>query len=128
MASGIWSCSFAGAIAMLLIAAGIVEAVTHIVRFLSSPRVIGPEPREVWPEFSRWLVAALTFQLAGDIVDTCSRAAGDERSSVRNRRRNRPFLSCFLDREVETTRGLQQTGRQRASWEGSRSHTRSHDG
>ena len=54
----------AEAIALLLIALGIVEAVVNIARLLLRGNATAEPKREVWLEFARWLVAALTFQLA----------------------------------------------------------------
>src|SRR5439155_365073 len=56
------------AIAILIIAIGSIEALVNIFRALS--RASGMQKRAVWLEFAGWLVAALTFQLAADIVNT----------------------------------------------------------
>jgi uncharacterized membrane protein len=96
------------AIATMLIAVGAVEALINIVRIASAPRSSGKDRREIWLEFSRWLVAALTFQLAADILATSFSPGWDELGRLAAIAAIRTFLSYFLDREVESTRALQE--------------------
>jgi uncharacterized membrane protein len=98
------------AIAIALVAVGTVEAVAGLVRILRGPRVTGVERRSVWLDFAGWLVAALTFQLAADIVSTSFSPSWDEVGRLGAIAAIRTFLSYFLDREVESTRRLQLTG------------------
>ena len=98
------------AIAIALVAVGTVEAVAGVVRILRAPRVTGVERRTVWLDFAGWLVAALTFQLAADIVSTSFSPSWDEVGRLGAIAAIRTFLSYFLDREVESTRRLQLTG------------------
>ena len=98
------------AIAIALVAVGTVEAVAGLVRILRGPRVTGVERRSVWLDFAGWLVAALTFQLAADIVSTSFSPSWDEVGRLGAIAAIRAFLSYFLDREVESTRRLQLTG------------------
>jgi len=64
----------------------------------------------VWLDFAGWLVAALTFQLAADIISTSFSPSWDEVGRLGAIAAIRIFLSYFLDREVENTRRLQHTG------------------
>jgi uncharacterized membrane protein len=98
------------AIAIALVAVGTVEAVGGLVRILRAPRVTGVERRSVWLDFAGWLVAALTFQLAADIVSTSFSPSWDEVGRLGAIAAIRTFLSYFLDREVDSTRRLQLTG------------------
>ena len=98
----------AEAIALLLIAIGIVEAVVSIVRLLFAGHATADRKRAVWLEFARWLVAALTFQLAADIVSTSLAPGWDEVGRLGAIAAIRTFLSYFLDREVEQTRRSRQ--------------------
>jgi uncharacterized membrane protein len=53
-------------LALLIVVYATAEAFVGALRLLT-----GPDPmrrREVWLRYARWLVAALTFQLAADIV------------------------------------------------------------
>jgi len=96
------------AIAILIIAIGSIEALVNILRTLS--RSSGVQRRAIWLEFAGWLVAALTFQLAADIVNTSFSPTWDEVGRLAVVAAIRTFLSYFLDREVENTRKLQRVG------------------
>ena len=96
------------AIAILIIAIGSIEALVNIFRTLS--RASGMQKRAVWLEFAGWLVPALTFQLAADIVNTSFSPTWDEVGRLAAVAAIRTFLSYFLDREVEYTRKLQRVG------------------
>jgi len=98
------------AIAIVIIAFGAVEAVAKITRTMRMPRATGVERRAVWLDFAGWLVAALTFQLAADIISTSFSPSWDEVGRLGAIAAIRIFLSYFLDREVENTRRLQHTG------------------
>ena len=94
-------------IAITCIALGSLEAVIDVVRVAFRKGVAGVERRAVWLRFARWLVAALTFQLAADIVNTTSAPTWQEIGRLGAIAAIRTFLSYFLDREVENTRALQ---------------------
>jgi uncharacterized membrane protein len=96
------------AIAILIIAIGSIEALVNIFRTLF--RTGGMQKRAVWLEFAGWLVAALTFQLAADIVNTSFSPTWDEVGRLVAVAALRTFLSYFLDLEVETTRRLRRVG------------------
>jgi uncharacterized membrane protein len=96
------------AIAILIIAIGSIEALVNIFRTLS--RASGIQKRAIWLEFAGWLVAALTFQLAADIVNTSFSPTWEEVGRLAAVAAIRTFLSYFLDREVEYTRKLQRVG------------------
>jgi uncharacterized membrane protein len=99
------------AIAIVIIAAGALEAVIGVVRYVShSGSGRGQERRGVWLEFARWLVAGLTFQMAADIVNTSFEPTWDELGRLGLIAVIRTFLSYFLDREVSDTRSLQHGG------------------
>ena len=89
----------AEAIAILLVAVGIVEALINAGRALLAHGG-GYHRRQVWLDFSHWLVAALTFQLASDIVSTSFSPTWDEVGRLAVVAAIRTFLSFFLDREV----------------------------
>ena len=96
------------AIAILIIAIGSIEALVNIFRTLS--RASGMQKRAVWLEFAGWLVPALTFQLAADIVNTSFSPTWNEVGRLAAVAAIRTFLSYFLDREVENARKLQRVG------------------
>jgi uncharacterized membrane protein len=98
---------FAETIAITTIAVGSLEAVVDMVRVAVRGAASGSERRTVWLKFARWLVAGLTFQLAADIVSTTSAPTWQEIGRLGAIAAIRTFLSYFLDREVDNTRGLQ---------------------
>jgi len=95
------------AIALLLIAMGTVEALINMVRILPTPITSGQRRRTVWLDFAQWLVAALTFQLAADLIGTSFSPTWNEIGHLGAIAAIRTFLSYFLDREVENTSRLQ---------------------
>ena len=96
------------AIAITAIAAGTAEAVVGVARALTRGAVGGHERRAVWLQFARWLVAALTFQLAADIVATSFAPTWVEVGKLAAIAVIRTFLSYFLDREVDDARRRQR--------------------
>ena len=100
-------------IAIIIIAIGTIEAVGNITRIMRARGATGVDRRAVWLDFARWLVAALTFQLAADIISTSFSPNWDEVGRLGAIAAIRTFLSYFLDREVESTSRLQD---KRQSW------------
>jgi uncharacterized membrane protein len=103
----------AEAIAILIIAVGIVEALIALARVMMKPAATNMEKRAVWLSFAQWLVAALTFQLAADIVSTSFSPSWDQVGRLGVVAVIRTFLSYFLDREVESNSRLQHEAMQR---------------
>jgi uncharacterized membrane protein len=94
------------AIAILIVAIGSARALVAIARAAFAPHPAEPESRALWLDYARWLVAALTFQLAADIVDTSFSATWDDLGRLAVVAGVRTFLSYFLDREIEQTAKL----------------------
>jgi uncharacterized membrane protein len=98
-------------IAILIIAAGALEALVGIVRAVVHPAITNQDRREVWLKFARWLVAGLTFQLAADMVNTSFSPTWNELGRLASIAAIRTFLSYFLDRELAETRDAQRSRR-----------------
>jgi uncharacterized membrane protein len=99
------------AIAILLVAFGSVRALAGIARsVLPSPRG-AVAPRDVWLDYARWLVAALTFQLGADIVATSLAPTWEELGRLAAVAAIRTFLGYFLDREMECAAGPRPASR-----------------
>lgn len=92
-------------VALLAIVVGTAEAVLAIGSqlFQRSPR---RTPRSVWMRYSRWLVAALTFQLAADIIQTAISSSWDAIGRVAAIAAVRTVLDFFLDRDIGSARLL----------------------
>ena len=98
------------AVAIVIVAFGSARAVVNIARsaFASHPGMA--EQRAEWLDYARWLVAALTFQLAADIVATSFAPTWDELGRLVLVAVVRTFLSYFLDREMEHAAKLRAAG------------------
>jgi uncharacterized membrane protein len=99
------------AIAIVIVVAGSARAVASIVGAALVRTATDAEKRAVWLEYARWLVAALTFQLAADIVGTSFSQTWDELGRLAVVAVIRTFLSHFLDSEVAHNARLQAVGR-----------------
>jgi uncharacterized membrane protein len=93
-------------IALLVVAYGSADAFVNTIRL-----VIGPPDeqarRHVWLRYARWLVAALTFQLAADIVETSITTSWDVVGRIAAIAVIRTFLNYFLDRDLADVRERQ---------------------
>ena len=94
-------------IAILIVAIGSARALVSIARGAVGSHRGDSGQRAVWLDYARWLVAALTFQLAADIVGTSFSQTWDELGRLAAVAVIRTFLSYFLDREMEHRARLQ---------------------
>jgi uncharacterized membrane protein len=91
------------AIALLVIVVGTAEVLVKVVHAMFKP--LGHrEARDAWLRYSRWLVAALTFQLAADIIETSISTSWQTIGRVGAVAIIRTFLNYFLERDVEQQR------------------------
>ena len=87
-------------IALLVIVVGTFEALVKVARATIRP-MTHAEARDAWLRYSRWLVAALTFQLAADILETSISTSWQTIGRVAAIAVVRTFLNYFLERDVE---------------------------
>ena len=93
--------------ALTIVAIGTVEAfVAGLRALLFTPD--GHERRDIWLRYARWLVAALTFQLAADIVETSITTEWDAVGRIAVIAVIRTFLNYFLERDLEDVRRRQK--------------------
>jgi uncharacterized membrane protein len=91
------------ALALVLVAVGTGEAFFAALRYmLSSPS--GHERREIWLRYARWLVAALTFQLAADIIESSITQGWESIGRLAAVAVIRTFLNYFLERDLNEVR------------------------
>ena len=93
--------------AVLVVTAGSAFAVVGIVRHVAAPRSREGQ-RLAWLEYARWLIAALTFQLAADIVRTTFAPTWTDIGKTSAIAVIRTFLTYFLDRDVEQAREIEE--------------------
>lgn len=89
--------------ALGIVLAGTIVAFTSGTRMLFS-RVGGHERRIVWLTYARWLVAALTFQLAADIIESAITTSWDAVGRLAAVAAIRTFLNYFLERDLAEVR------------------------
>ena len=68
--------------------------------------------RPVWLSFGRWLVLALTFQLAADIAETTLAPTWEDIGKLGAIAVIRTFLNFFLDRDMEGLREREKSARE----------------
>lgn len=88
------------AAAVLLIAAGAIEtlwrtAAGGVTASLGTKKL-------VWVHFARWLMLALEFQLAADILTTAIQPSWDDIGQLASIAAIRTFLGFFLERDMAT--------------------------
>jgi uncharacterized membrane protein len=88
------------AMVLAIIAIGTIEAFFKGLRVMLSPSATGFERRAVWLHYGRWLVAGLSFQLAGDILATSVAPSWDELGRLAIVAAIRTFLNFFLERDL----------------------------
>jgi uncharacterized membrane protein len=88
------------ALALIVIVVGTAEVSVNVVRAAIKP--LGyREAGKVWLRYARWLVAALTFQLAADIIETSVSMSWPTIGRLCAIAVIRTFLNYFLERDVE---------------------------
>jgi len=95
------------AVALVVILIGTVEVIVGIVRLSFGTRS-HELMRDTWLSYARWLVAALTFQLAADIIETSISSSWETIGRVGAIAVIRTFLNYFLDRDLEEVRARQK--------------------
>jgi uncharacterized membrane protein len=88
------------ALALLVIVVGTIEVAVKVARASFKP--LGDKlARQAWLRYARWLVAALTLQLAADIIETSISTSWQTIGRVGAIAVIRTFLNYFLERDVE---------------------------
>jgi uncharacterized membrane protein len=86
-------------IALLIVIGGTIEAtIGGIMVMLGSHN--GHERRAVWLRYGRWLVAALTFQLGADIIETSIAPTWDDVGRLAVIAVIRTLLNYFLEKDI----------------------------
>ena len=92
------------AMAAVLIVIGTVEAFISAFLVISKPNY---QKREVWLRYARWLVGALTFQLAADVLETSLRMSWTALGELAVVAVVRTFLDYYLERDLREVREIQ---------------------
>jgi uncharacterized membrane protein len=93
--------------ALIIVAFSTLEAfVSAVLMAFKVPT--GRDRRMIWLRYARWLVAALTFQLAADIIETSITTGWEALLQIAVVALVRTFLNYFLDRDVSEVRERQR--------------------
>ena len=84
------------AMALLIIVYGTVEAFVGALRTI----FFKADNRLVWLKFGRWLIAALTFLLAADILESSIKTDWEGIARLAAIAAIRTFLNYFLERDI----------------------------
>ena len=91
-------------LALIIVVIGTIEAFFSGLRAWLNPAATNHEQRLVWLRYAHWLVAALTFQLASDIIETAIAPTWDDIGRLAVIAVIRTFLNYFLGRDVTEIR------------------------
>lgn len=100
-------------LALTVILAGTVEAFFKGLYLMFAHPSGHTAVRSVWLQYSRWLVAGLTFQLAADIIETSVTPGWEDIGRIGAIAAIRTFLNFFLERDQRELRELQQAAKER---------------
>ncbi|MFC7287561.1 DUF1622 domain-containing protein [Herminiimonas glaciei] len=95
-------------IGILMIAIGTAVTLARVLQHILVQRRNNAEQRDVYLRYAGWLVAGLTFQLAGDIVHTAIAPNWDDIGKLAAIALIRTFLTYFLDKDMESMREKQK--------------------
>jgi uncharacterized membrane protein len=108
-----YAMTFIDTIALVIVVLGAIEAAVGGIALLGASD--GRQTRIVWLRYSRWLVAALTFQLAADIIESSIAPSWDDVGRLASIAVVRTFLNYFLERDIGELRERQHEGAERPS-------------
>jgi len=87
---------------VLCIAVGMVETLVQAARALAVRSVSSKQARrELWAQFARWIVLALEFALAADIVRTAIAPTWDDIGRLGAIALIRTVLNYFLEKDMQ---------------------------
>jgi uncharacterized membrane protein len=91
----------AEAVAVALVAIGAAEATLKLVRIVAHPRTTHGERKVLWRRFGVWLLLALEFELAADIVRSVIAPTWEDIGALGAIAVIRTFLNYFLEQDLE---------------------------
>lgn len=101
-----FSATIIDAIALVIVIIGTLECFVNGLRLMFSSTT-GHQRRDVWLRYARWLVAALTFQLAADIIETSIAPTWDDVGRLAVIAIIRTLLNYFLEHDLGDVRERQ---------------------
>jgi uncharacterized membrane protein len=92
------------AVMVLVLVVGTVQAVVATLRLMTARRGVRAGIREIWLRFAAWIILALEFTLAADLIRTVITPSWDEVGKLAAIGAIRTLLSFFLGRDVDEFR------------------------
>ena len=86
---------------VIVIIIGSARAVAAIVRQLAMRKALAPAVRKIWLHYASWILLALEFALAADIIRTIVRPNWNEIGQLAAIAAIRIALSYFLGRDID---------------------------
>jgi uncharacterized membrane protein len=83
-----------------IIALGSVRAVIAVVRCIAKGEGLAPNIREIWLHYASWILLALEFALAADLIDTVVAPTWEEIGQLGAIAGIRIALGYFLGRDI----------------------------
>lgn len=100
------------AIAAVFLFIGTIQVFVGALRTMFLSSAGNHQRREVWLEFSRWLVAGLSVQLAADILETSIAPTWEEIGKLGAIAAIRTFLNYFLELDMSEIRRRDKRGQE----------------
>ena len=91
------------AIAVLIVAYGSIEAFLQLVAVMLRPRTSHGERKALWRRYGVWLLLALEFELAADIVRSIVSPSWQDIGALGAIAVIRTFLNFFLEKDLEAS-------------------------
>jgi uncharacterized membrane protein len=104
-----WTALGVEAITVLVIALGAAEALVRTIAELPGVRMKRQARRETWLRFAAWILLALEFALAADIIRTAIAPSWDDIGKLGAIAAIRTVLNFFLGRDLAEYREAEPT-------------------
>jgi uncharacterized membrane protein len=88
-------------VAVLIVAYGSAEAFLQLVAVVMRPRTSHGERKALWRRYGVWLLLALEFELAADIVRSVISPSWQDIAALGGIAVIRTFLNYFLEKDLE---------------------------
>jgi uncharacterized membrane protein len=97
--------------AVFVVAFGALQAFLGLVKAIANGQATGSEGRQIWLRFATWILLALEFALAADILRTAVAPTWDDISKLAVIATIRTMLNYFLAKDIMAFDQARETGR-----------------
>ena len=95
---------------VIVIVIGSVRAIAAIARLLAARQALAPAVRQIWLHYAAWILLALEFALAADLVRTAVAPTWDDISKLAVIATIRTMLNYFLAKDIAEFDQARQSG------------------